>query len=504
MTSVVAAFRRRVADAPDTVAVSAGDDQLSYAGLDRWTRAVAGLLAGAGTVPGDRIAVCLERSPELIAALLGVLDAGAAFVPVGLTDPASRVAEVFADAEVRAVLCEPDDADRFAPYGVPVLHVPARPARDAAPKTPPASPARADGLAYLMYTSGSTGRPKAVMVEHRNIVNLVTDPNYVTLGPADRILQLAPVAFDAATFEIWGALLNGARLVLAPAQQVQAEELGALLREEGITVLWLTAALFHRQIEVDVKAFAGLRTVLAGGDVLSVPHIGELRSAVPGCRIVNGYGPTETTTFAVCHRIGVREDLGRSVPIGTPVQNVDVRIVGDDGRPVPDGTPGELWIGGAGVSRGYWRRPDLTERAFVTAPWDPAAGRFYRSGDLARRRPDGVVEFLGRNDDQFKLRGFRIEPGELESTLVGHPQVRGAAVGLRDSHLGDRRLVAWLVPEGDGLDRRALRTYLRERVPEHMIPAAFVAVDGLPVTGNGKTDRKALPTPDWTSKSIYI
>ncbi|MEU6534287.1 amino acid adenylation domain-containing protein [Streptomyces sp. NPDC047000] len=516
MTSVVAAFRRRVADAPGTVAVSAGDDLLSYAGLDRWTRAVAGLLTGAGTVPGDRIAVCLERSPGLIAALLGVLDAGAAFVPVGLTDPAARVAEVFEDAGVRAVLCEPDDADRFAPYGVPVLHVPARPGPDtgpdgvpqagpgAAPETGDGSAARADGLAYLMYTSGSTGRPKAVMVEHRNIVNLVTGPNYVTLGPADRILQLAPVAFDAATFEIWGALLNGARLVLAPAQQVQAEELGALLRDEGITVLWLTAALFHRQIDVDVKAFAGLRTVLAGGDVLSVPHLDELRSAVPGCGIVNGYGPTETTTFAVCHRIGVHEDLGRSVPIGTPVQNVDVRIVGDDGRPVPDGTAGELWIGGAGVSRGYWRRPELTERAFVTAPWDPAAGRFYRSGDLARRRPDGVLEFLGRNDDQFKLRGFRIEPGELESTLAGHPQVRGAAVGLRDSHVGDRRLVAWLVPEGDGLDRRALRAYLRERVPEHMIPAAFVAVDGLPVTGNGKTDRKALPTPDWTSKSIYI
>jgi non-ribosomal peptide synthetase component F len=285
---------------------------------------------------------------------------------------------------------------------------------------------------------------------------------------------------------------------------VQAEELGALLRDEGVTVLWLTAALFHRQIEVDVNAFAGLRTVLAGGDVLSVPHIEELRAAVPGCGVVNGYGPTETTTFALCHRIGAGEELGRAVPIGTPVQNVDVRIVGDDGRPVPDGTPGELWIGGAGVSRGYWRQPELTARAFVTAPWDPAAGRFYRSGDLARRRPDGVVEFLGRDDDQFKLRGFRIEPGELESALAGHPQVRGAAVGLRDSHLGDRRLVAWLVPEGEGLDRRALRSYLRARVPEHMIPAAFVAVDALPVTGNGKTDRKALPAPDWTSKSIYV
>ncbi|MFF2730649.1 amino acid adenylation domain-containing protein [Streptomyces sp. NPDC058008] len=504
MTSVVAAFRRRAAEAPDTVAVSAGDDRLTYAELDRWAREVSRELAdGAGAAPGDRIAVCLERSPGLVAALLGVLGAGAAFVPVGPDDPDARVAEVFADAEIRAVLCEPDAAGRFAPYGLPVLRVPDRPAADR--PVPEATAAVApDDLAYLMYTSGSTGRPKAVMVEHRNITNLVTDPNYVELGPGDRILQLAPVAFDAATFEIWGALLNGARLVLAPPRQIQAEELGALLRDEGITVLWLTAALFHRQIDVDVKAFSGLRTVLAGGDVLSVPHIRELREAVPGCGIVNGYGPTETTTFAVCHRIGAREDLGHAVPIGTPLQNVDVRIVDGSGMPLPDGTPGELWIGGAGVSRGYWRRPDLTGKAFVTAPWDSAAGRFYRSGDLARRRPDGVLEFLGRDDDQFKLRGFRIEPGELESVLTGHPQVRGAAAGVRENHLGDRRLVAWVVPEADVLDRRALRAYLRARVPEHMIPAAFVALPELPITGNGKTDRKALPAPDWTSKSIYV
>ncbi|MFE4594559.1 amino acid adenylation domain-containing protein [Streptomyces laurentii] len=528
MTSVVAAFRRRVAETPDSVAVSAGDDHLAYARLDAWAREVARVLAGtAGVRAGDRVAVCLDRSPGLVAALLGVLTAGAAFVPLSVDDPAARVAEVLGDAEASAVLCGPDDAERFAPYGIPVLQVPARPdgpvaeapvaeapvadgitadgpAADVPASDVPLPETAGDDLAYLMYTSGSTGRPKAVMVEHRNITNLVTGPNYVDLGPDDRVLQLAPVAFDAATFEIWGALLNGARLVLAPPRQVQAEELGTLLRHGGITVLWLTAALFHRQIEVDVKAFAGLRTVLAGGDVLSVPHIRELQSAVPDCRIVNGYGPTETTTFALCHRVDPHEDLGHSVPIGTPVQNVDVRIVDDTGAPLPDGTPGELWIGGAGVSRGYWRRPDLTEKAFTTTDSPAMSGRYYRSGDLAVRRPDGVVVFLGRNDDQFKLRGFRIEPGELESVLAGHAQVRSAAVGVRESHVGDRRLVAWVVPEGDTLDRRALRSYLRDLVPEHMLPAAFVALDALPVTGNGKTDRKALPTPDWTSRSIYV
>ncbi|WP_377270023.1 amino acid adenylation domain-containing protein [Peterkaempfera sp. SMS 1(5)a] len=515
-SSVPEAFRSRVAGTPDAVAVSSAGEDVSYGLLDAWSDALAQQLTSeAGVRPGDRVAVSMERSPGLVAALLGVLKAGAAYLPVAVDDPDQRVADVLADAGAGVALCDPDGRPRLARHGVRALGVPASPDGSVAvgrgEQHPAAHPAvDPHALAYLMYTSGSTGRPKAVAVEHRNITNLVTAPNYVGLGPDDRILQLAPVAFDAATFEIWGALLNGARLVLAPPEQVEAEDLGELLRDAGITVLWLTAALFHRQIEVDVKALAGLHTVLAGGDVLSVPHVRELREALPDCRIVNGYGPTETTTFAVCHRVGPTEDLGRAVPIGRPLQNVTAVIVDETGRPVPDGTPGELWIGGAGVSRGYWRRPELTAAAFVTPAWAGAAGRgdadgrFYRSGDQARRRPDGVIEYLGRIDDQFKLRGFRIEPGEIESLLTEHAQVRAAAVGIRESHLGDRRLVAWVVPAGDALDRRTLRAQLRERVPEHMVPAAFVALDALPITANGKTDRKALPAPDWTSRSIYV
>jgi amino acid adenylation domain-containing protein len=359
-----------------------------------------------------------------------------------------------------------------------------------------------EDLAYLMYTSGSTGKPKSVMVEHRNITNLVDRPNYVDITVDDRFLQLAPVAFDAATFEIWGALLNGARVVLAPPGVVQAEELGDLLRANEISILWLTAALFHRQIDVDVDAFKGLRTVMSGGDVLSVPHVRQLREAVPELQIVNGYGPTETTTFATCHRIGADEDLGGAVPIGSQLQNVEVVIVDAEGRPVPPGTPGELWIGGAQVSRGYWKRPALTEEKFVRGSWN--GDRYYRTGDQARKRADGVVEFLGRMDDQFKLRGFRIEPGEVENALTEHPQVRAAAVGVRTHPAGDRRLVAWVVKSGEELDKRALRTHMRETTPEHMMPAGFVVVDELPITSNGKTDRKALPEPDWSSRSLYV
>jgi amino acid adenylation domain-containing protein len=489
--TVTDAFRCRAARTPEAVALSAEQGSLSYAELDRWSDALAGELAEAGVLPGDRVAVCLERSPQLVVALLGVLKAGAAYVPIDPEDPESRVSMMLADADVSLVI-----GQFFA--GFTTLKVSAPTGRSTV-ELPVVAP---EDLAYLMYTSGSTGKPKSVMIEHRNITNLVTGANYVDVTPADRILQLAPVAFDAATFEIWGALLNGARVVLAPPGVVQAEELGDLLRSNEISVLWLTAALFHRQIDVDVAAFKGLHTVMTGGDVVSVPHVRQLREAVPELRIVNGYGPTETTTFATCHRIGADEDLGGAVPIGSQLQNVEVVVVDAEGRPVEPGMPGELWIGGAQVARGYWKRPDLTDEKFVRGSWNGA--RYYRTGDQGRKRADGVVEFLGRIDDQFKLRGFRIEPGEVENALTEHPQVRTAAVSLRTHPGGDRRLVAWVVKSGEELDKRALKTHLRAIMPEHMVPAGFVVVDELPITSNGKTDRKALPEPDWNSKSLYI
>ncbi|MEU0879560.1 amino acid adenylation domain-containing protein [Lentzea sp. NPDC005914] len=491
-TSVTDAFRAQVVRAPDAVALSAEQSTVTYAGLDRWSDALAGELVEAGVRPGDHVAVCLERSPQLVVALLGVLKAGAAYVPIDPDDPESRVSMMLTDAQVSVVV------GQFF-VGYTMLSVPPVPEDSAVEGLPEAAP---EDVAYLMYTSGSTGRPKSVMVEHRNITNLVTDPNYVEITPGDRMLQLATVAFDAATFEIWGALLNGAALVLAPPGVVQAEDLGDLLRTNEVSILFLTAALFHRQIDVDVDAFKGLHTIMSGGDVLSVPHIRRLREALPELRIVNCYGPTESTTFVTCHRVGVNERLGGALPIGVPLQHTEIVIAGADGRPVPAGTPGELWVGGAQVARGYWNRPELTAEKFVRGSWN--GERYYRTGDQARKRADGVVEFLGRMDDQFKLRGFRIEPGEVENALTEHPQVRNAAVGVRTHPSGDRRLVAWIVKSGEELDKRALRAHMRATMPEHMVPAGFVVVDELPITSNGKTDRKALPEPDWSSKSLYV
>jgi amino acid adenylation domain-containing protein len=497
------AFEAWAARSPDATAVTAGARSVTYAELDAWAGAVARQLAASGVAPGDRVGVCVERSPQLVAALLGILKAGAAYVPLEPGDP--RIGGSIEDAGVGVVISGAPAPAAIRHARVDVVHVgPHSPA--AAPAGTPPRTGAGDDLAYLMYTSGSTGRPKAVMVEHRNILNLVTEPSYVTIGQDDRILQLAPIAFDAATFEIWGALLNGAQLVMAPPGPMSPADIGDVVRDAGITVLWLTAALFHLQIDEDIEAFRNLRTVIAGGDVLSVSHVRKLRELIPSCGVVNGYGPTETTTFACAHVIAHGADLGTAVPIGRPIQNVTVHIVGEDGTPLPDGEAGELFIGGAGVARGYWERPQLTAEKFVPDSFGGGCGdRLYRSGDLARRRSDGVIEFLGRIDGQFKLRGYRVEPGEIENLLTAHPDIRQAAVAVRKNQVGDGRLIAYVVLEpGRELDRRGLRAHARNRLPEYMVPAVFLALPELPITPNGKTDRKALPTPEWADKEIYL
>jgi len=499
--TVTGVFARRAAEHPEAIAVVAGDVRLTYAELDAWSGRITRRLGERGVRAGDRVGVHLRRGPALIAGLLAVLKAGAAYVPLDPDDPAVRRAAMIDDAQLSIVLTDAAGEAAVGPC-TPTLGIEAQ--ETDAPAFP-SSAVDGDDVAYLMYTSGSTGRPKAVVVEHRNIANLVTEPTYVDIGRGDRLLQLAPAAFDAATFEIWGALLNGAMLVLAPPGPLLSDTVAELVRDHGITVLWLTAGLFHRQIDERPDAFRGLRYALAGGDVLSVDHIRRLWAAVPGCRVVNGYGPTEATTFTCTHRVTEADLAGPAVPIGVPIQNVTVHILGNDGEPVPDGAAGELCAGGAGVARGYWRRPELSMAKFVPDTFSPNGGTLYRTGDRARRRPDGVIEFLGREDGQVKLRGHRVEPGEIENTLSAHPGVRQVAVAARVNNQGDDRLIAYVVPAGTAPpDRRGFRAYLRERLPAYMIPAVFVILDELPITANGKTDRAALPTPDWTRKDTYV
>ena len=355
-----------------------------------------------------------------------------------------------------------------------------------------------------MYTSGSTGRPKGVAIPHRGIVRLVDDPGFARFEPGDTLLLLAPPSFDASTLEIWGALLNGARLVVADPAVRSLDDIGATLTRHAVTSLWLTAGLFHQMVDHRLSDLAGLRQLLAGGDVLSPPHVERLREELPGVTLINGYGPTEGTTFTCCHRAR-REDGGGAVPIGRPIAETEVRVLGRELTPVPLGAVGELLIAGAGVARGYVGRPALTAERFVPDPVGGRSGaRAYRSGDLVRWRPDGSLDFLGRLDHQVKLRGFRVEPGEIEAVLAAEPRVRDAVVMVRGDGAADRRLVAYVVAaDEEGLEADLVEQ-ARRSLPAWMVPSAIVRLDELPLTANGKVDRRALPDPELATNRRFV
>ena len=328
-------------------------------------------------------------------------------------------------------------------------------------------------------------------------MRLIISANYVELTPDDAVLLMAPLTFDASTFEIWGALLNGAKLVVYPDGRFDIPRLKRVVAEAGISVLWLTAAVFHQVVDEDIAAIASVTKVLAGGDVLSAPHVRRIIRASNGGRLINGYGPTEGTTFSVCFPATNPSDVDDAVPIGRPIWNTQVYVLDDGLQPVPAGVAGELYIAGAGLARGYLGRAELTAERFVADPFGPAGSRMYRTGDLARWRADGVLDFLGRADAQVKLRGFRIEPGEIEAGLARHAGVAQAAVIAREDQPGNKRLVAYVVAsDGASVDAAALRAHLAARLPDYMVPSAFVVLERLPLTPNGKLDRRALPAPD--------
>jgi amino acid adenylation domain-containing protein len=365
---------------------------------------------------------------------------------------------------------------------------------DDGPTQPPAVQVGPDNLAYVSYTSGSTGEPKGVSVPHRAVARLVSAPDWATLGPDDVFLQAAPVAFDAATLEIWAPLCNGGRLALLPAGQLDIEQVAETIRAEGVSVLWLTAGLFNQVIDGHLDQLGGVRHLIAGGDVVSPDAVTRLLAAHPHLVFSNGYGPTENTTFTTCATIRAPYQ-GGPVPIGRAISGTRVAVLDPDLRPVPIGVAGELYAGGAGLARGYLGRPGATAQRFLP---DPAGSgeRLYRTGDLVRWRADGMLEFLGRADRQVKVNGYRIEPAEIESALLANANVRAAAVLAAES-AGGKRLVGYVVPVEAALDDGGLpselRSWLRERLPGYLVPARIVALEEFPLTPNGKLDRAALP-----------
>jgi aspartate racemase len=485
-------FELQAEETPDSIAVVCGNQSLTYRELNIRANRLAHYLRTLGVGPETLVGLSVRRSLHLIVSTLGILKAGAAYLPLDPDYPAERLVLMFEDASVDFLITESALLDRLPAHQSKVICID----RETIPDTSsdnPSSGARADNLAYVMFTSGSTGRPKGVMVEHRAIVRLVRETNYADFSPDNVFLQFAPITFDASTFEIWGALLNGARLAIMPDGVPSLEEIGRAIREYGVTTLWLTAGLFHLMVDERIEDLRPLRQLLAGGDVLSVPHVQKLLNTLD-CAVINGYGPTENTTFTCCYSIPRDGRLGSSVPIGKPIANTEVYIL--DGRldPVLPGEVGELYIGGDGLARGYLNRADLTAERFIKSPFpEISSARLYKTGDLARFLPDGTVEFLGRRDNQVKVRGFRIELEEIEVALTLHPGVREAVVIAREIGTAEKQLVAFIVCETNNApDICRLRAYLEEKLPDYMIPAFVFSLDAMPLNPNGKVDRRAL------------
>ncbi|MCP4642149.1 MAG: amino acid adenylation domain-containing protein [bacterium] len=492
-------FEREAAQRPDAVAVVDGETELSYGELNSRANRFAHYLLSRGVTTGKTVALCMDRSWEYVVAVLGILKAGAVYVPLEPGLPSHRVEYILNDAGASLLLVHRDCCDDVNASGVAVVRLDDVSADIAVqPDRGCETTATAESLAYIMYTSGSTGEPKGVEITHRGINRLVCGNDYVPLDADVTSLLLASIGFDASTFELWAPLLNGGRCVVYARRDVDLELLERTIAEAGVTCLWLTAALFNAVVDIRPRLLSPVSHVLTGGEALSVPHVRRAQEQLPDVRIINGYGPTENTTFSCTYAIprAVPEHT-LSVPIGRPLANSRVYILDPFGQPVPVGVPGELYVGGDGLARGYRNQPELTEERFVADPFAEEAGaRMYRTGDRCRWLPDGNIEFLGRFDQQVKLRGFRVEPGEIEVALAQHPAVAQCAVAIRGE--GDeRRLVGYVTPiAGADCALDGLRPFLANRLPTHMVPACYVALDALPMTTNGKLDRDALPEPD--------
>ena len=496
--TIPALFAEAAALAPDAVALVAvdGGARATYAELEARANRLARLLRARGVTPGSRVALAMERSSDAVIAMLAVLKAGASYVPLDPAYPDARVTAILEDAQCAAVVVQ--GSASLPAGGLPVVSL----VRDAdaiagQDASPLALEATAESEAYVIYTSGSTGRPKGVSVPHRGVVRLVRDTNLSDFSADDVTLGLTSLSFDVSAAEVWGALLNGGRLAVFPSHVPALAELGAAIRDHGVTLAWLPNGLFNEMVDRRPRDLMALREIDVGGEALSVAHARQALERLPGVRLVNGYGPTENGVITT-RRLVVPEDAERaSIPIGEPISNTRVYVLDERLRPVAVGVPGELCAAGDGLATGYVGLPEATAARFVEVELDGVTERVYRSGDRARWLPGGTIEFLGRMDEQVKVRGFRVEPGEVEAALRTHPEVRDAAVVPRDDVGGGTRLVAYVV--GSNFlppETAALRAHLRRTLPDYMLPAAFVPLGALPTTPSGKVDRKALPAPE--------
>jgi len=482
---------------PDAIAMRAGERAVTYGELDADANRLAHHLQSLGVGPDVLVGLCLERSPALLTATLAIVKAGAAYLPLDPDYPAERLAQMLGETMSPVLVTQAELVDRLpAHWGALVVLEEEAEAIAQQPRTAPGHALQSAHLAYAMYTSGSTGLPKGIAVTHRNVLDLALDRRWQDERQL-RVLLHSPQVFDASTYEIWVPLLSGREIVIAPPGKTDIDALARTIVEGQVTALFLTTALF-RLIADMPDCLAGVRTLWSGGEAASPQAFQKVLDACSHATVVHVYGPTETTTFATCHPLPPRWRADGGVPIGAPMDNTRAYVLDRRLRLVPIGVPGELYIAGSGLARGYLRRPALTAERFVADPYGPPGSRLYRTGDLVRWRADGQLVFVGRIDGQVKVRGFRIEPGEIEAALREQAGVAQAVVVAREDQPGHKRLVGYVVAApGQAPDPAALRRRLGERLPEYMVPAAIVLLEALPLTHNGKLDHKSLPAPDF-------
>ncbi len=496
--TIVDLFSEQAGNMPDLPAILFENEQLTYRELDEISNQLGHYLKKKGVRPETLVPVCIERSVNSLVGILGILKAGAAYVPIDPEYPAERISFMLQDTSASLIVSSRHCRDKIPPHENRELVV-LEDVWDKISQEPVVSPRNAcdaRGLAYVIYTSGSTGKPKGVMIEHRNVVSLVKAVDYVQLSGKDVLLSTGSPSFDATTFEYWAMLLNGGQLVICSEQTLLN---ASLLKEEinrrKVNIMWFTSSFLNQWVDLDMGLFEGLKTILAGGEKLSEKHIEKLRKTYPALTIINGYGPTENTTFSLTYQIKEKE-ISHAIPIGRPLNNRTAYVLNAQQQLSAIGTAGELFVGGAGVARGYLNQPGLTREKFIPDPFSPEPGaRMYRTGDMARCLSDGNIEFLGRVDDQVKIRGFRIELGEIEQVLKQYRGIKHAVVVAKEDKENDKRLIGYVVPDGE-FNKEGIISFLQSKLPAYMVPRLFIELNKIPLTSNGKLDKRALPDPD--------
>ena len=503
-------FEQQVERTPQAIAVVQGRQQWSYAELNRRANQMGHYLRQRGVGLESRVGVWMQRRPELVSGILGILKAGGAYVALDSNTPAERGGFIYKDAGVKVVLTDRKTARRVRESGwsgevVEVEGQAEEISRASAEKLE--SEVEAENLAYVVYTSGSTGEPKGTEVPHRSVPGFLWDVEYAEFNEQQRILQHSSLSWDALTLELWSALLRGGRCVLYEGEMLTPEELQRMVQEHGVTTVWLTSSVFSLVVAQQVESLRGLKQVLTGGEAVSLEHVRQARKQWPELRVVNGYGPSECTVFSSCYEVkGELGERAKSVPIGKPVGDRRMYVLDGEMNLSPVEMTGEVYIGGPAVARGYLRRAGLTAEKFVPDGVSGGYGeRLYRTGDLGRWRGDGELEFVGRTDEQVKIRGYRIEPGEIEAVLAQQEEVGECVVVVQPDRQGEKRLVAYIVStDKESIRSHELRRHLENRLPEYMVPSAFIQIDSLPLTAHGKLDLHALPQPEEAGQQVEL